>query len=223
MKIIKILLFISLIVFWCEGLAKAAAIAGCVALCAVNVVTTPEAMELCEKCMQGANSLSCFSDGSTFILQNNSTLNASEIKKGDSLLTLNNEYLEKYSKVIFHKKIVGKFNFVTIYLENGKSIKVTNEHGIVFIENNKQFIKTADKIKKGDILMTNLGNSKVEKIERSMENVKYVIETEDGTVFSNEIFVSTICNEEISEKKNFKELIQKWSKNHQFLFKNLIK
>jgi len=71
--------------------------------------------------------------------------------------------------------------------------------------------------------MTNLGNSKVEKIERSIGNVKYVIETEDGTVFSNEIFVSTICNEEISEKKNFKELIQKWSKNHQFLFKNLIK
>ena len=223
MKIIKILLFISLIVFSCEGLAKAAAIAGCVALCAVNVVTTPEAMELCEKCMQGANSLSCFSDGSTFILQNNSTLNASEIKKGDSLLTFNNENLEKYSKVIFHKKIVGKFNFVTIYLENGKSIKVTNEHGIVFIENNKQFIKTAEKINEGDILMTNLGNSKVEKIERSIGNVKYVIETEDGTVFSNEIFVSTICNEEISEKKELKELIQKWSKNHQFLFKNLIK
>ena len=150
MKIIKILLFISLIVFSCEGLAKAAAIAGCVALCAVNVVTTPEAMDLCEKCMQGANSLSCFSDGSTFILQNNSTLNASEIKKGDSLLTFNNENLEKYSKVIFHKKIVGNFKFVTIYLENGKSIKVTNEHGIVFIENNKQFIKTAEKINEGD-------------------------------------------------------------------------
>lgn len=223
MKIIKFLLFISLIVFSCEGFAKAAAIAGCVAVCAVNVVTTPEAMDLCTKCMEGANSLSCFSDGSTFKLQNNSTLKSSEIKKGDSLLTLNNENLEKYSKVIFHKKIVGNFNFVTIYLENGKSIKVTNEHGIVFIENNKQFIKTADKINEGDLLMTNLGNSKVEKIERSIGNVKYVIETEDGTVFSNEIFVSTICNEEISEKKELKELIQKWSKNHQFLFKNLIK
>ena len=222
MEIIKFLLFISLIVFSCEGFAKAAAIAGCVAVCAVNVVTTPEAMDLCEKCMQGANSLSCFSDGSTFKLQNNSTLNASKIKIGDSLLTLNNEIL-KYSKVIFHKKIVGNFNFVTIYLENGKSIKVTKEHGIVFIENNKQFVKTADKINEGDILMTNLGNSKVEKIEHSIENVKYVIETEDGTVFSNEIFVSTICNEEISGKKDFKELIQKWRKNHQEFFKNLIK
>ena len=99
-------------------------------------------------------------------------------------------------------------------------IKVTDEHGIIFIKNNKKYIKTADKVNVGDILITMLGNSKVEKIEKSFETSKFVVETEDGSVFSNEIYVSTICEEEINETKEFQEIIKDWRKMHETFFKN---
>ena len=77
-------------------------------------------------------------------------------------------------------------------------IKVTDEHGIIFIKNNKKYIKTADKVNVGDILITMLGNSKVEKIEKSFETSKFVVETEDGSVFSNEIYVSICFNSSLN-------------------------
>ena len=105
MKTLKLILIINLIIFSYEGFAKVAAIAGCAAWCAVDIVSTPEYNELCFKCMEAASKLSCFSNSSTFKLQNNITLSASEIKVGDSLLTLNQEKnIIKYSKVIFKKK-----------------------------------------------------------------------------------------------------------------------
>ena len=208
----KIIFFINFFIFSMEGIAKIAAIAGCGALCAVNVVT-PEAMELCKDCMNGALSLSCFSKTAKFYLPNNLTLTASEIKIGDSLLTLNEEGSFKFSKVIFKKKSSGKFNFVSIILKNGKSIKVTDEHGIIFLKNKKKYLKSADQVNIGDIIITTQGNSIVEKIEKFTDNDKFTIETEEGSVFSNEILVSTLCHEEIN-KKEYKDIIEDWKSAH---------
>lgn len=222
MAMLKLIVIINIILFSYEGLAKLAAIGGCAVWCVADVVSSPEYNEVCFKCMEAANRLSCFSNSSTFKLQNNITLSASEIKIGDSLLTLNQEKnTMKHSKVIFKKKINGKFNFISIFLENGKAIKVTDEHGIIFIKNNKKYIKTADKVNIGDVLITTSGNSKVEKIEKSFEKSKFVVETEDGSVFSNGIYVSTICEEEINETKEFQEIITNWKKIHKNFFKNL--
>jgi len=222
MKILELIIIANLIFFSSEGIAKIAAIAGCAVWCAVDLVSMPEYNELCFKCMSAANQLSCFSSSSTFILQKNITLPAYEIKIGDSLLTLNKENNGiKYSKVIFKKQIIGKFSFVSIVLENGQKIRVTDEHGIIFLKNHQKFIKNADKVKVGDILITTLGKSKVVKIEKYFEKSKFIVETEDGTVFSNGIYVSTICEEEINETKEFNEIISEWRKIHKNIFDNL--
>ena len=54
-----------------------------------------------------------------------------------------------------------------------------------------------------------------------LEN-KYILETEDGTVIANNIYVSTICDDMIDEKINSDDLLNYWKDMHKELYQKII-
>ena len=52
---------------------------------------------------------------------------------------------------------------------------------------------------------------------------KYILETEDGTVIANNIYVSTICDDMIDEKINSDDLLKQWKDKHERIYNKLIK
>ena len=51
---------------------------------------------------------------------------------------------------------------------------------------------------------------------------KYILETQDGTVMANNIYVSTICDDMIDEKMNSDDLIKYWKEKHSYLYNKII-
>ena len=51
---------------------------------------------------------------------------------------------------------------------------------------------------------------------------KYILETIDGTVMANNVYVSTICEDMIDEKRNADDLIRQWKDKHAKLYNMII-
>ena len=63
----------------------------------------------------------------------------------------------------------------------------------------------------------------VKKINNLQIKDKYILETEDGTVIANNIYVSTICDDMIDEKINSDDLLKQWKDKHERIYNKLIK
>ena len=65
-----------------------------------------------------------------------------ELKKNDIVLANN---LNKFTKVVRNIKSEGIFNYTQITLESGKALTVTNEHGVIILDEklNKYYTKYA--------------------------------------------------------------------------------
>ena len=66
-----------------------------------------------------------------------------ELKKNDIVLANN---LNKFTKVVRNIKSEGIFNYTQITLESGKALTVTNEHGVIILDEklNKKIVKAND-------------------------------------------------------------------------------
>ena len=72
--------------------------------------------------------------------------------------------------------------------------------------------------------MITLGGPEViEKINYLKIKDKYILETEDGTVMANNVYVSTICEDMIDEKRNADDLIKQWKDKHAKLYNMITK
>ena len=143
-----------------------------------------------------------------------------EIKKNDIVLANN---LNKYTRVVRNIKSEGIFNYTQITLESGEILTVTNEHGIIILDHkfNKRIIK-AEKLKEEQILITMKGPEKIKNIKKLSIKDKYILETLDGTVIANNIYVSTICDDMIDEKRNADDLLKEWTHKHEKLYNEII-
>ena len=144
-----------------------------------------------------------------------------ELKENDIVLA-NNE--RKFTKVVRNVKSEGIFDYIQIILESGKELTVTNEHGVIVLDekSNKRVI-TANNLKEGQMLITLEGPEVIKRINNLRIKDKYILETLDGTVIANNIYVSTICDDMIDEEINADDLIQQWKNKHEKMYNLLIK
>ena len=144
-----------------------------------------------------------------------------ELKANDLVLS-NNE--NQFTKVVRNVKAKGIFDYTQIILESGKQLTITNEHGVIVLdeESNKR-IMMANNLREGQKLITLEGPEVIKKINNLQIKDKYILETEDGTVIANNIYVSTICDDMIDETMNSDDLLKIWKVKHKELFKEILK
>lgn len=165
----------------------------------------------------------CFSEDTKIVKVENGQIKEvyiREIKKNDLVLANN---LNEYTKVVKNVKSEGIFDYTQIILESGKTLTVTNEHGVIILDNkfSKKIIK-ANNLKKGQMLITLQGPRIIKDVKYLSIKNKYILETQDGTVMANNIYVSTICDDMIDEKMNSDDLIKYWKEKHSYLYNKII-
>ena len=165
----------------------------------------------------------CFDENTKIAKYENGQIkdaNIYELKKNDIVLANN---LNKFTKVVRNVKSEGTFNYTQITLESGKTLTVTNEHGVIIMdhESNQKIMKASD-LKEGQMLITMKGTEIIKNVKYLSIKDKYILETEDGTVIANGVYVSTICDDMINEKINADDLIKHWKAKHSILYNKII-
>jgi hypothetical protein len=204
----------------------AAFLMGCPACAPLCVIPFNPACDACilALCVIGPITTACFSSDTTISkLEDGQIKDVSiyELKKNDLVLANNGN---KLTKVVRNVKSEGIFNYTQIILESGKELTITNEHGVIVLDekSNKRVIKAAN-LRKGQNLITLDGPEMIKNINNLQIKDKYILETEDGTVIANNIYVSTICDDMIDEKINSDDLLKQWKDKHERIYKKLIK
>jgi intein/homing endonuclease len=144
-----------------------------------------------------------------------------ELKKNDLVLA-NNE--NKCTRVVKNVKSEGIFDYKQIILESGKELTITDEHVVIILDDksNKRVIR-ASNLREGQKVITLDGPEVIKKINDLKIKDRYILETMDGTVIANNIYVSTICDDMIDEKMNADDLLKNWKNNHRGLYNEIIK
>ena len=144
-----------------------------------------------------------------------------ELKKNDLVLA-NNE--NKFTRVVKNVKSEGIFDYKQIILESGKELTITDEHVVIILDDksNKRVIR-ASNLREGQKVITLDGPEVIKKINDLKIKDRYILETMDGTVIANNIYVSTICDDMIDETMNSDELIKLWKEKHETLYKEILK
>ena len=212
--------------FFIPAAKSGAALAVCPACATVCIIPFNPLCILCviSNCIAGPIVTACFSPDTTISkLENGEIKEVSiyELKENDLVLA-NNE--NKFTKVVRNVKSEGIFDYIQIILESGKELTVTNEHGVIVIdeESNRRVIK-ARNLREGQVVITLEGPEIIKRINNLKIKDKYILETLDGTVIANNIYVSTICDDMIDEKIKADDLIQHWRNKHENMYNLLIK
>ena len=204
----------------------AAFLMGCPACAPLCVIPFNPACDACilALCVIGPITTACFSsDTKISKIEDGQIKDVSiyELKKNDLVLANNGN---KLTKVVRNVKSEGIFNYTQIILESGKELTITNEHGVIVLDekSNKRVIKAAN-LRKGQNLITLDGPEMIKNINNLQIKDKYILETEDGTVIANNIYVSTICDDMIDEKINSDDLLKQWKDKHERIYNKLTK
>ena len=220
------LLLTMISLFFIPAAKSGAALAVCPACATVCIIPFNPLCILCiiSNCIAGPIVTACFSPDTTISkLENGEIKEVSiyELKENDLVLA-NNE--NKFTKVVRNVKSEGIFVYIQIILESGKELTVTNEHGVIVIdeESNRRVIK-ARNLREGQVVITLEGPEIIKRINNLKIKDKYILETLDGTVIANNIYVSTICDDMIDEKIKADDLIQHWKNKHENMYNLLIK
>ena len=118
----------------------------------------------------------CFSVDTTIQIQKNNTIievPISTVKENDKILTLKNDKFELTNVVqIINKK--GNYTFYELKARNTKgnikNIKLTENHGVIIIKNNKEYIVYVKNIKEGNLVLTNEGIFMIYSVSKLIEN-----------------------------------------------------
>ena len=212
--------------FFLPAAKSGAALAVCPACAAVCIVPFNPLCITCvmSNCVFAPVLTACFSSDTTIFKIENGEIKDVPIYqlKENDLVLANNEY--KFTKVVRNVKSEGIFDYIQIILESGKELTVTKEHGVIVLDNesNKR-VRKANDLREGQVLITMEGPEVIKSINNLRIKDKYILETLDGTVVANNIYVSTICDDMIDEKINADDLIQQWKNRHENMYNLLIK
>ena len=204
----------------------AAFLMGCPACASLCIIPFNPACDACilALCVIGPITTACFSPDTIISkIEDGQIKDVSiyELKENDLVLA-NNE--NKITKVVRNVKGEGIFNYTQLILESGKELTITNEHAVIVldVESNKRVIK-ANNLKKGQKLITLEGPEVIKNINYVKIKDKYILETLDGTVIANNIYVSTICDDMIDENINSDDLLKQWKDKHKNIYNKIIK
>lgn len=220
--------YFALFLFSATILAPSSANAGpfflaCVSLCAAG---SGGVLPLAAACVAATCWGFCFGSGTQITVLNNdeiTTKNIEDVLSGDRVLTLK-DGKKSWTRVIRNVRSEGKFEFIEITaknLANGshKEIRVTPEHGLVLSNSVGQLtIDAAGHLQVGDRIMdSDKNNLVVTHISHTYGDDKYVLETVEGTVLASDLFMTTICDEEVSGgEKLFESTMNSWKIRHNF-------
>ena len=211
--------------FFLPIIKTGAAVAACPACAAVCAIPFNPLCPLCiaSLCVFAPLSTACFSPDTTISkLEEGQIKDVSiyQLKKNDLVLANNKN---KLTKVVRNVKSEGIFDYTQITLESGKELTITNEHGVIILdhESNKRVIK-ANNLREGQKLITLEGPEMIKNINYLKIEDKYILETIDGTVMANNVYVSTICDDMIDEERNADDLIKQWKDKHAKLYNMII-
>lgn len=221
----RLILLLLISLFFLPETQSGAAMAVCPACAAVCVVPINPLCWACvvSLCAAGPVLTGCF-DSDTIIpkIENGLIKNVPiyELKKNDLVLA-NKE--NKFTKVVRNVKSEGIFDYSQIILDSGKELTITNEHVVIVLddESNKRVMR-ASNLRKGQKLITLDGPEMIKEINHLKIKDRYILETLDGTVIANNIYVSTICDDMVDEKINADDLLKKWKNKHEGLYNEII-
>jgi len=167
----------------------------------------------------------CFSSTTTILTvkENLYFLNDIEnIKAGDYVATLNSQNEKIITKVLRNFEEKGNFHFIAITTEKSHQIEVTPDHGLIVFDktSDKLNLLKAKDLKLGDELIVSGNLLKINRIEHTIRREKWTLETTEGTVLANEIYVSTICTEDLDQSLPLELVMNEWKQNHKNLIKN---
>ena len=131
-----------------------------------------------------------------------------EIKEGDLVLTYDKPNT-KFVKVKKLEQKEGDFDFLKFKLksvddeEKSKEISVTEQHIMITLnkEGTESTLIQAKDVKVGQFFWTEDGMFVVAEIEREKGNIKYNLSVEDGAVFADGVYVSSVCIDELNHVK----------------------
>ena len=206
-----------------SGTATAVVCPACISVCAVPLNPLCWAC-LIALCGGGTVVTGCFnSDTTIYKIEYGQIKDVPiyELKKNDLVLA-NNE--NKFTKVVKNVKNEGVFDYKQIILESGKELTITDEHVVIVLDDksNKRVIR-ASNLREGQKVITMDGPEVIKKINDLKIKDRYILETMDGTVIANNIYVSTICDDMIDEKMNADDLLKNWKNKHKGLYNEIIK
>ncbi|KAL4463010.1 hypothetical protein ABPG72_009473 [Tetrahymena utriculariae] len=171
---------------------------------------------------------SCFSEDTTFIVKNDDgtaiTKRVAEIQSGDLIQTFDNDMNPIWTTVQSNVEQNGDFEFVMIFFRNNDALsqqifklETTSDHGIIVFNPsaNQIHVVKARNIKQNYLLLGHHQNfMEIVKIQFVSKDKKYSLETEEGSALANQVFVSTICKEEINEDIPFTAQMSIWKQRH---------
>ena len=211
--------------FFLPLIKTGAAVAACPACAAVCAIPFNPLCPFCiaTLCVVAPLSTACFSPDTTIAKLEDGKIkyvSIYQLKKNDLVLANNKN---KLTKVVRNVKSEGIFDYTQITLESGKELTITNEHGVIILdhESNKRVIK-ANNLREGQKLITLEGPEMIKNINYLKLEDKYILETIDGTVMANNVYVSTICDDMIDEERNADDLIKQWKEKHAKLYNMII-
>lgn len=208
--------------------AYAACILSCELACAGGLaITAGVALPAYLACAAGcpaycAPSIVCFSEDTKLMVSQNGrevSKGIAFVHPGDMVKTLSDGN-PHWTKVIGNIKTEGSFDFLQLSLRNEthiltEQLTVTPEHGMIFSNNGRMTLNKASHVQVGDQMISAQGTKSIMSVKPVQLDNKYTLLTTDGTVLASDIFVSTICSEEIDGgEKLFKEKMENWRNNH---------
>lgn len=225
---IKFILIVILILFknTQEGPAFLACELACSNTCAPFSVLGLPGLAAYMACMTPCTALclgTCFSSTTRILTVKENLYFLNEIgniKADDYVVTLNSQNEKIITKVLRNLEEKGNFDFISITTEKSHQIEVTPDHGFIVFDkiSGKLNLLKAKNLKLGDELIVSGNLSKINSIEHTTRTEKWTLETTEGTVLANEIYVSTICKQDMDQTLDFELAMKEWKQNH----KNLI-
>ncbi|MBH1989341.1 MAG: hypothetical protein I8H75_06045 [Myxococcaceae bacterium] len=145
------------------------------------------------------------------------------ITSGDMVLTVKNKK-PSWTKVLRNIRTEGQFEFIRITLQgigndNHSEVMVTPEHGLILVQDNGDTsIDSAENLVIGDKMIGSSGEIfLVMNLARIVLNEKYTLETIDGTVLASDLFITTLCsNEVVGGERPFESTMKDWRLKHNF-------
>lgn len=198
----------------------------CPAACYAAAAAYPPLVPAIPSCL-AACSFACLSNGTIIMVTENGRNTSKyiqDVKSGDIVLTIKDEQ-PHWTKVQNNIKSEGNFDFIKITAQalnnttNIKHLEVTPEHGLIFYHDNAPMtIKAARNIKIEDKLIDSNNNKLVvTEINQAVLNEKYTLETSEGTVLASDVFMTTLCKEEVTAGESLLgQTITDWQSRHSF-------
>mmetsp|Transcript_14167 Transcript_14167/g.24127 ORF Transcript_14167/g.24127 Transcript_14167/m.24127 type:complete len:200 (+) Transcript_14167:90-689(+) len=195
-------LSIALLVFILFNLAYAGpfyalCVGGCTGFCTLGA---PPAFPACMAACAAGCATSCFTSNSTVTMLNPITnlpqvQSIIDCKSGDLVMSSEGSWTKVVKVEIMDDSV---FDILKISLDSGDIVTVTPNHGMFILDNKfESFVIPAEYLKVGDKLPSNNSVKEIVSIERTTTDKIINIVTVDGTIYSNGISLSTLCNEEV--------------------------